>query len=143
MNYKQTFIILIMSTFSATIASGQVPASEQIQQTIMQFASAADSQDPAVMERILDPNFQVIMNRLFGSETVTVMNKTTYVAKIRNKEFGGDKREVTIGSISVNGTTAYAVVTFKGSKMTFVSTLLLVQNAGGEWKLVTDLPNII
>lgn len=116
---------------------------EEVKKVIVQFALAGDYQDVAIMEEVLDPNFRVVMNRLFGADGVAVMDREAYVNKIRNKEFGGESREVTVSNVIINGYTASALVTFKGSKLTFVSTLSLVLNSNGKWKLIGDLPHVI
>ncbi|WP_339792994.1 nuclear transport factor 2 family protein [uncultured Imperialibacter sp.] len=136
-------MMTVFGTMVFSIAQGQETGVEEVKKTIMQFATAADYQDPIILEEVLDANFRVVMNRLFGLEGVTIMPREVYLAKIKNKEFGGDKREVTISNVTINGNTANALVSFKGSKMTFVSTLLLVLTKEGKWKLVADLPNVI
>ena len=147
-------MMTVFGTMVFSIAQGQETGVEEVKKTIMQFATAADYQDPIILEEVLDANFRVVMNRLFGSEGVAIMPREVYLAKItfgsgglrakiKNKEFGGDKREVTISNVTINGNTANALVSFKGSKMTFVSTLLLVLTKEGKWKLVADLPNVI
>ncbi|WP_416864806.1 MAG: nuclear transport factor 2 family protein [Imperialibacter sp.] len=138
-----SIMMTVFGTMVFSIAQGQETGVEEVKKTIMQFATAADYQDPIILEEVLDTNFRVVMNRLFGSEGVTIMPREVYLAKIKNKEFGGDKREVTISNVTINGNTANALVSFKGSKMTFVSTLLLVLTKEGKWKLVADLPNVI
>ncbi|MEQ8530735.1 MAG: nuclear transport factor 2 family protein [Imperialibacter sp.] len=136
-------MMTVFGTMVFSIAQGQETGVEEVKKTIIQFATAADYQDPIILEDVLDTNFRVVMNRLFGSEGVAIMPREVYLAKIKNKEFGGDKREVTISNVTINGNTANALVSFKSNKMTFVSTLLLVLTREGKWKLVADLPNVI
>ena len=83
------------------------------------------------------------MNRLFGSKEVSIMSKSVYLEKIKSKEFGGDERSLSIHSITINGTTALAKVSFLGKKMTFVSLLSLVKNANGSWLLINDMPMVL
>lgn len=116
------------------------PEMKKIEQTIMAFSKAGDSQDAAQLDALLDDNYRIVMNRLFGSPEVSVMPKSVYLDKIKAKEFGGDKREVTIDELIMNNTIATAKATFKGEKMTFISNLQLIQNATGDWKLVSDIP---
>jgi hypothetical protein len=82
------------------------------------------------------------MNRLFGSTEVSVMPREVYLDKIKSKEFGGDDRKLKIEDINVNGTNASTKVTFKGSKMTFVSIILLVKDGNGQWKLISEVPMV-
>ena len=87
-------MMTVFGTMVFSIAQGQETGVEEVKKTIMQFATAADYQDPIILEEVLDANFRVVMNRLFGLEGVTIMPREVYLAKIKNKEFGGDKREV-------------------------------------------------
>ena len=110
---------------------------------LQKFAKSGDNQDAAALDKLLDHNFRVVMNQLFGSTGVVVMTKEMYLDKIRNKEFGGDKREVKIEDLKIVGKSAHAKVTLKGSKMTFISFIQLVQDNTGTWKLVSDIPSVI
>lgn len=131
-----------MSLF-ALIATGSFAQSndkQAIKQTITEFSKAGDASDVDKLATYLDDNYRVVMNRLFGSTKVTVLSKDAYLEKIKKKEFGGDKREINIESITLNGTTASAKVSFAGSKMTFVSILTLIKDKNDQWKIVTDVP---
>ena len=52
------------------------------------------------------------------------------------------KRDVMIHELIINNTIASAKVTFKGEEMTFISSLQLLQNADGDWKLISDTPYV-
>ena len=86
-----TLFLIIMTTLSSTAQSTDEKA---IQETITAFAKAADNNDASALEKELDNNFRVIMNRLFGSKQVNILERDIYIEKIKNKEFGGDKRTV-------------------------------------------------
>jgi hypothetical protein len=129
---------LIMSSFSYA----QTADAKAVKKTIVAFSKAADQNDAVALSNCLDQHYRIVMNQLFGSKEVSVMSRHVYVEKIKNKEFGGDKREVTIEQLIVNGNTACAKVTFKGIKSTFVSLISLVKNSEGEWLLVGDMPII-
>lgn len=138
---KQVKLIALACLLSAGFAcKAQNNSMKDIETTITEFSKAGDESDAKKLATYLDDNYRVVMNRLFGSSEVSVLNKDLYLSKIESKEFGGDKREVSVQSISVNGSTASAKVTFKGSKMTFVSLLSLVQDSEGNWKLISDTP---
>lgn len=137
---KVNLIVLAISMFSVLSCSAQNSEVKKIEKVITAFSKAGDRNDSKMLEAYLDDNYRIVMNRLFGAETVSVMDKTTYLEKIKSKEYGGDKRVVTIENVVINGATASAKVTFKGSKMTFVSILVLIQDANGNWKLVSDVP---
>lgn len=141
--------LLILAVGAMTFAGCQAqsentknPEMKKIEQTVHTFSQAGDSQDAEKLDDILDDNYRIVMNRLFGSSEVSVMSKSVYLDKIKIKEFGGDKREVTINEIILNNNIATAKATFKGEKSTFISNLQLIQNAEGDWKIVSDIPFI-
>jgi hypothetical protein len=139
---KKFMLIGLFGLLSTASAYTQLSDIQLIEQTILVFAEAGDNQDIKAFEKVLDENYRVVMNRLFGGDKVAVLSRDVYLKKIKNKEFGGDKREVSILNITVNGTTATAKVSLKGTKMTFISLLTLVKNEAGEWSLISDVPVI-
>ena len=134
-----TLFLIIMTTLSSTAQSTDEKA---IQETIIAFAKAADNNDASALEKELDNNFRVIMNRLFGSKQVNILERDIYIEKIKNKEFGGDKRSVSFDQITLNGNTASVKTTMKGSKSTLISLLILVKSEDEKWKIVSDTPII-
>ncbi|MDG1332447.1 MAG: nuclear transport factor 2 family protein [Crocinitomicaceae bacterium] len=128
---------LVLTTFASNAQNNSM---KEIETTITEFAKAADNSDAEKLGTYLDDNYRIVMNRLFGSNEVSVLTKDLYLSKIESKEFGGDKREGSIESITINGSTANAKVRMIGTKMTFVSLLSLVQDAAGNWKLISDTP---
>lgn len=132
--------VIVCLLFIGTICTAQSKEMKDIERTIINFSQAGDNSDAESLGDYLDDNYRVIMNRLFGSSEVSVMDKSIYLEKIKSKEFGGDKREVSIESIVINGTTANAKVTFTGTKASFVSLINLIQDQDGEWKLISDIP---
>lgn len=130
---------IILPMLSIAQAQTQYQA---VSATIEAFAKGADQQDAEALESILDDNFRLVMNQLFGGDAVMTMDKNTYLTKIRNKEFGGDERTVVIHSVQVYGKNAQAQVSFQGSKMTFTSFLHLIHTAEGKWRIVNDLPTV-
>ena len=133
------FCILCVFTASTSMAQDDIKA---IKKVIATFSKAGDQNDVVLLDKYLDQNYRVVMNRLFGSDEVSVLSKTTYLEKIKTKEFGDDQRKLTFDQIIVNGTTATAKVVFRGTKMTFTSLLTLLRDNAGEWKLVSDIPII-
>jgi len=125
------------------LKAGSSTDKASIKTTIAHFAKAGDEQDVEALDKLLDHNYRIVMNQLFGSTQVVVMSREAYLDKIKAKEFGGDQRTVSIEHITINGNTASAKVRLEGSKMTFVSLLDFVKDASGNWLLVQDLPVIV
>lgn len=139
--------IIVLSSLAiialACTAYSAKNAEKNVKKTIKTFATAADNQSTTDLKKVLHDDYRVVMNRLFGSEDCAVLSRDAYLKKIESKEWGGDKREVTIENLVVNGNTASAKVTFKGSKMTFVSLMNLVQNTDEEWMVISDMPTVL
>ena len=135
-------LMCALTVFGITLSNAQSTNEKVIEETIRKFALAADTNNADELASYLDINYRVVMNRLFGSDKIAILPKDIYLEKVRNKEFGGDSRKVEIESITINNTCASAKVTFTGSKMTFVSILNLLQDADGNWKLISDMPAV-
>ena len=133
----------LMMVLMGTVALGQKEEVSAVKKVIESYAQNGDAQNPEALNSLLDENFRVIMNRMFGSSEVSVMPKSVYLDKIRAKEFGGDQRKVSIEEVIINGETASAKVTFEGSKMSFVSLFQFVKNADGNWLIINELPRLI
>lgn len=134
--------ISLLCIFFSICVHGQSSDEKQIHQTIAAFSKAGDQHMVSKLDELLDDNYRVVMNRLFGSKEVSVIPKSVYLDKIGTKEWGGDKRKVTVENLSINGTTAFAKVTLNGNKATFISLMSLVKNENGVWKLISDIPSI-
>ena len=137
-----TIATTMMGVLLGTVGLTQKSETNAIKEVIAAFALAGDNNDAASMEEYLDDNFRIVMNRLFGSKTVSVMPRAAYLAKIKAGELGGDKRKVTVEEIMMNGAVASAKVTLEGTKMTFTSLLTLIRDESGSWKLVSDVPSV-
>lgn len=139
---KKAIFIGLIALFTSAQATAQKSEEKAIKEVIMAFSKAGDQNNADKLGTLLDDNYRIVMNRLFGSKEVSIMPKSLYLQKIKSKEFGGDNREVSIKKVLINGTTATVQATFKGSKSTFVSFIVLIKNEKGNWKLVSDIPII-
>lgn len=139
MKISLLFLILVVAGVRSHAQSSSSDA--QVKSAIMAFANATANQNVDRLEKLLDANFRVTMNRMFGSSEVLVMDRASYLGKIESKEFGGEEREVTVHELDINGNLAMAKVQFAG-KMTFTSYLLFAQGADGQWRLISDLPAV-
>jgi len=140
---KNTILFTLLTMTTITMSCAQKTEKEAIIQTIETFSKAGDNNDVAALSEVLDDNYRIVMNRMFGCSEVSIMPKSVYLDKIKSKEFGGDTRDLTIGNVVVNGNTASAKVTFKGTKTIFISILVLVKDTSNQWFLVSDVPVMI
>ncbi len=138
-----SLLLGLCSLFIAVGCKAQSTDEEAIKQVIHQYVSYGDKQDAEKLALLLDDNYRIVMNRLFGSNEVSIMPRAVYLEKIKNKEFGGDKREVTFHQLTLNQTTASIKVTLKGAKMESISIFTLVKSTDNTWQIVGELPVII
>jgi hypothetical protein len=137
-----SLILITFITMTTTLAQTKNEEAA-IKQTIEKFVMAADKQDDKALDALLDGNFRLSLNQLFGSKEVVILNKEAYIAKIKAKEFGGDKREIKIEHLLILNNNASLQATFKGTKMTVLTFIQLVKTSAGEWKILNDLPGIL
>ncbi len=115
---------------------------KEIKASVTLFAKHADEQDVAAMDALLDDQFRALINRLFGSNTLSFLDKPTYLQLLEDKKIGGDERKVIIHAIDITGNNASVKATFEGKKQSFASYLLLAKTEAGAWKIATDMPSI-
>ncbi|NOS55262.1 MAG: DUF4440 domain-containing protein [Cyclobacteriaceae bacterium] len=132
-----TILTLTMMPSLTTLAQTDKALIEQVTK---QFAKAGDLRDVAQLKNLLHDDFRLAMNRLFGSETVTLLTKSAYLKMIEDGKLGGDSRSVQILSIDITENNAAVKVAMKGKALTFQSYYHMVKNAAGQWKLINDLP---
>ena len=138
--FMSMFVFSLCFSLSIFAQKGVKSEKPDISKTVKAFAKAGDNQEVADLEKVLDSNYRIVMNQLFGSKEVSIMDRATYLEKIRTKEFGGQKREITITGIMTNGNTAVAKVIFKGSKMSVSSLIELVKTNTGIWLISSETP---
>jgi Putative lumazine-binding len=137
-----TILLLVLST-NLTIMAQSTKDEKSIAETITKFVNAADQQNDQKLEAVLDSNFRLSLNQMFGGKGLMFIDKQTYLNKIKAKEFGGDKRQVKLEQVVVVNNNASVKATFTGSKMTIVTLLQLVRTNTGEWKILSDLPTVL
>jgi Putative lumazine-binding len=132
----------MLTTMLASTAFAQ---SEKVtvEKTIALFAQAADTRNVEQLRQVLHDEFRVSMNRLFGSNTLSIMPKAVYLQMIEEGKLGGEKRIITILGTDISQNTASATVIFKGKTLTFQSYLQLVKTEAGQWQVLGDLPTIL
>ena len=109
-------VLMFLVLFSVVGFSQQKTDEKDIERTILLFAKLGDQQDADGLENLLDTNFRIVMNQLFGSEEIMVMSREVYLGKIRKKEFGGDQRKVRVHHTALNGNIAASRVSYEGEK---------------------------
>ena len=142
---KATILVsTALTLFTITNLFGQKTDEEKlVKEAISKFAKAADERDEKALDEVLDNTFRLALNQMFGGKDVSLMDKIGYLERIREKKFGGDKREVTIENIIIMNNNASARVTLKGTKFSLVTLLQLGKSSDGVWKIVNDMPSVL
>jgi ketosteroid isomerase-like protein len=136
---KNLLAILILTMMNSLPTLAQTDKAS-IEQAISQFAKAGDERDVTLLKTLLHDDFRLAMNRLFGSETVTLLTKAAYLKMMEDGKLGGDSRVVQIISIDITENNAAVKVALKGKALTFQSYYHMVKNVAGHWQLIHDLP---
>lgn len=136
------YVIITLVSLLTIPAMAQKKEEAKVKAVVEQFAGNADKQDAAAMKSVLHDNFRAVVNRAFGAEDVSIMDKPAYLQLLTDKKIGGDARKVTFSAIDINGNNASVKAIFQGEKLTFTTYLLLVKETSGEWKLISDMPVI-
>lgn len=140
---KNVFFVTVLSLFTAVSGFSQKSSDEKmVSKIVHQFAASADKQDAVKMEKILDTQYRAVLNQLFGSKEVSVMDKTAYLQMIRDKKIGGDNRKVEILAIDITHNNAAVKARFTGTELNFQTYLFLAKDTHGQWKIVSDMPFI-
>ena len=137
----------LMFFFLASILSVNVQAQESddltaIEEAVREFSAASDQQSAEKLEAVLHPQFRAVVNRLFGSEEVSLMDKAVYLQLIKDRKIGGDQRDVHILQMEVVGNNATVRAILAGKAMHFTTFISLVKNVDGSWQVIGDFPHI-
>lgn len=137
-------VLMLLSCFSALTIISSTPTSDQeaIKKAVKTFATAADQQDVEAMDAILHPEYRAVLNQLFGSKQVTLLDKASYLAMLKAKKIGGDKRSIAIQTVDINDLNAMVKVQLKGAKATFTTYLLLAKGSDQMWRIISDMPTM-
>ena len=140
---KKPILIALLSIFGLGISHGQNSEVAAVEKAVQNFISAGDNSDADKLAESLDANYRIIMNQLFGSTEISIVDRDLYLEKIASKEWGGDKRQINFESIVINGNTASVKVLLTGEKMKVSSLLSLAKDSAGNWKIMSDMPVFI
>lgn len=132
---KSIFFLLGMSLFAVAAAQTE----NEVKKVVMSYAKAGDGQDVQVLNRVLHNQHRLVWND--GTKDPFILDKSGYLAKIKSKEWGGDKRKVTIEVVEdFDGVNATVKAILDGEKSQMRSIFSLVK-VGSEWKIIEELVN--
>lgn len=113
-----------------------------VSKAVHAFSQSADTKDLKKMETVLHDDFRAIVNQAFESEKVEFMDKSLYLQLLKDGKIGGSKRKVELLSIDMTVNTAIVKAKLSGEQLIFTTFIQVVKNAKGEWKVLSDMPQI-
>ena len=139
-------LILKLGTLSIILTTCQGGIAEtgkdKIVSAVNQFVKASDNRNAANLNKVLHHEFRAMVNRLFGSEDMSIMTKDTYLSLIKEEKIGGDDRKVNILKVDVVNHNAYVKAELHGKEYKFTTYILLAERPKGNWQVVSDMPFI-
>ncbi|MEQ9593047.1 MAG: nuclear transport factor 2 family protein [Cyclobacteriaceae bacterium] len=134
----KTIILIALLTF--TLSAQAQGDKDVLKAVITKFVQAADAQKASELSSVLHSDFRIVMNQLFGSTEVALMDRKTYLQLVEEKKLGGDQRTIEFASIEIVNQNAAIKVILKGKTMVFESLIHAVKTKEGKWLLIDDLP---
>jgi hypothetical protein len=137
MNRLLVGMTLLVALMMTTRAQAQ-NAKQQIRSSVAAFVSGGDAQDVAAIDAVLHESYRIVWHDGTAASPL-IVDKASYLDKIRSKEWGGDQRRVAIDEIVMTGeANATVKATLSSDKADFHTQLALI-NSEGTWKIVQDL----
>jgi len=126
-------ISFMLINFASTPLHSQ-SADAEITQALQSFAQAADANSVDDLEKLLATSFRIVWPQ--PDAEPFIVDRSTYLDKIKSKEWGGDNRDVKIHWIKTNGDhgTAYVQLTGKAEMHSFLD----VVKIKGNWQICQD-----
>ena len=129
------FLFLVLPFGSPSVAEDSADRTA-ILQAIENFAQGADAQDAERIARSLHPRSWQFMPTGDGVRT---FDQEQYLALIRAKKIGGQKREMSVESIDVTeGFLASARIELRSGKRVFLHQMSLMK-VSGSWQILSIL----
>ena len=98
---------------------------EQVEGTVADFIRAGDTNDIALLDRVLHKNFQNVQDGFFEEEGVIVFSKEEYKKLVETRRFGGVPRALNVKRVNVKGNMAHVHVQLESEFLMFDSLLTL------------------
>lgn len=135
------FLTLMISALPE--AKSQTKMEKQnVENVVRQFVHGADARDVQQVDTVLDANYRTVVNRLFGGDEISTMNKDLYLTLLKEGRIGGDQRQIEFLMIDIVGNNAVVKARLKGKELLFTSYILLIRTKDDKWLIVSDLPHV-
>jgi len=132
--------LVIFSTQMIFAANPPAKDEDDIQQAVVNYVKNVDTQNSVELSKDILPAATFIT---FNKITNNVDNVTTskFVSMVKDGQKGGWKREVNIGSVTVDGNTAVAKLDISDTKVVESGFVTLVKD-NGTWKIASQVSNL-
>ncbi|MEQ9403009.1 MAG: nuclear transport factor 2 family protein [Cyclobacteriaceae bacterium] len=136
---KTILFFIAVIAFAGVRAQYGTKKDPEIEKTVRLYAQLGDIQDANALKKILHDQHRLVWHD--GEKPPFIADKNSYIAKIESKEWGGDKRKVTIESVeSFDGVNATVKAILDGEKSQMRSLFSLIKS-NGSWQIVEELVN--
>lgn len=124
-----------MTTTMQTEKQAELTAIEMM---IGSFVSAIDTSDLAAAEHYLHPEFRAMACNAASPGECQIISRESYIGLLASGKIGGQKRNITVDFVHINGTTATAFVVLENDQKLFRTYYNLIWK--GHWQLISDMP---
>jgi hypothetical protein len=124
------------SATSVTPATAMI--NPEVQNAIEIFVKGGDTQDVAMLEGVLHPDYRITINQFMGGEGVTIMKREDYLGMIAAKKLGGKPRSIEVKNFQIANHTAQVYIGMESAELIFNSFITLVQDKSGKWSIIND-----
>jgi hypothetical protein len=115
---------------------------EAVKNTVREFLKGGDTNDAALLEKVVHPDYQNVQDGFFGETGIFTIPKAEYKHLVETKRFGGSPRTVDFVSVEVAGNMAIVKVHLESAVLRFISYIVVVQE-GGRWFIRNNFPSIV
>ena len=132
--------LTLLSCASSHASTTNSPMDNGPKAAIEAFSDAIADNNAEALEKVLHPDFTVIIPRYPTADKNTVLDRATYIALIGSKKIGGERYEITFQDVTLTDYNANVIVTLDGPKSTMQASFLLTRVTNGSWQIVVDFP---
>jgi hypothetical protein len=127
-----------MTTLMQTDPQTELTAIEMM---IGAYIRAIDTHDITTVDQHLHPDFRAMAGNAAKPGECQIISRADYIALLSAGKIGGEKREITIQFVHINGATAMAFVGIENEQKLFLTYYNLIRNHG-SWLVISDMPTL-
>lgn len=134
-------LLVVFGTMMFAVACGQGTsgANPEITKVLKAYSLAGDQQSVSGLSSVLHDQYRLVWYG--GKDAPFIVDKSGFLAQFEKKEWGGDKRKVTVESVEVvDGVNATARVIMDGDAAEMRSLISMIK-VGDDWKIIGELVN--